>query len=66
MADKEMAFTQLFSPKEGGMRVKWFVAVAFVGLVPAFCMAQYAKPPDIISGRTDVAVEIAERSAEQK
>ena len=37
------------------MRVKWFVAIAFVGLIPAFCMAQYAKPPDIISGRSEVA-----------
>ena len=37
------------------MRIKWFVAIAFAGLMPAFCMAQDARPPDAISGRTDVA-----------
>jgi outer membrane protein, heavy metal efflux system len=37
------------------MRVNWYVAIAFVGLMPTMSMAQYAKPPDIISGRHDVA-----------
>ncbi|MGA2797262.1 MAG: TolC family protein [Thermoguttaceae bacterium] len=37
------------------MGVKCFVAIALVGLLPAMSMAQYAKPPDIISGRSEVA-----------
>ena len=37
------------------MRVKCFVAIAFVGLLPAIGMAQYARPPDVILGRSEVA-----------